>query len=228
MGPLIGVAAGWLIAGVLSGGFGLGGWSFGLLQQLLLSSAIVVFVMILRRRRVARGHRAVGAPRMPLEASSAATTGDRRSGDSSLDDGVRDIRRMDPKFDPGRFTGYIEMVFRGVHHARTSRDLGPLRDRVTSELYGELRARSEGLRDRRLASHVEQIEIRAEITEAWQESERDYVTAYIDGSMVDCTVDEAGTLVDGSKTAPEDVEAFLTFTRPSGLNPWMLSAIQTA
>ena len=37
-----------------------------------------------------------------------------------------------------------------------------------------------------------------------------------------------GTLVAGSQTAPEDVEAFWTFTRPAGLNPWMLSAIQTA
>jgi predicted lipid-binding transport protein (Tim44 family) len=33
--------------------------------------------------------------------------------------------------------------------------------------------------------------------------------------------------VDGSKTVPRAVEEFWTFTRPAGLNFWMLSAIQT-
>ena len=47
--------------------------------------------------------------------------------------------------------------------------------------------------------------------------------------MLDDTVDElTGALVAGSKTAPEDVEAFWAFTRAAGLNPWLLSAIQTS
>jgi predicted lipid-binding transport protein (Tim44 family) len=33
--------------------------------------------------------------------------------------------------------------------------------------------------------------------------------------------------VDGSRTIVKAVEEFWTFTRPAGLNPWMLSAIQT-
>ena len=79
------------------------------------------------------------------------------------------------------------------------------------------------------ASHVGEIEIRAQVTEAWHEDGREYVTAYIVGAMLDYTVVElTGALLAGSKTAPEDVEAFWTFTRPAGLNPWMLSAIQTA
>ena len=79
------------------------------------------------------------------------------------------------------------------------------------------------------ASHVDEIEIRAQVTEAWHEDGRDYVTAYIVGAMLDYTVDElTGALRAGSKTAPEDVEAFWTFTRRAGLNPCMLSAIQTA
>ena len=47
--------------------------------------------------------------------------------------------------------------------------------------------------------------------------------------MVDYTVEEASdVLVDGSRTIPRDVEEFWTFTRPAGLNFWMLSAMQTA
>ena len=89
-------------------------------------------------------------------------------------------------------------------------------------------AKGERSRALRRASHVEQMEIRARVTEAWHEDGRDYLTAYIDGSMLACTVDEAtGALVDGSRTVREPVEAFWTFTRPAGLNPWMLAAIQT-
>ena len=61
------------------------------------------------------------------------------------------------------------------------------------------------------------------VTEAWHENGQDYVTAYIDGSMLDHTVDEVtGALVEGSNTVPKAVDAFLTFTRATGLNPWML------
>jgi predicted lipid-binding transport protein (Tim44 family) len=231
MGPLAGVAAGWLIALALSGGFGVEGKGRGLLPQLLLGGAVFVFVMVLRRRLAARAqlaHRAVAVPGAVAEPPPGATTGDPPGGDSSLDEGVRDIRRMDPKFDPGRFTGYIEMVFRATHTARMSRDVVCLRDRVTPELYGALQAQCDRLRSLGHASHVDEIEVRAEVTEAWHEEGRDYVTAYITGSMLDHTVDETGVLIKGSKTVPENVEAFWTFTRPAVLDPWMLSAIQTS
>ena len=231
MGPVTGVALGWLIAISLSGGFGLEGQGWRLLLQLLLGTAIVVFAGILPRLRAARAqaaHQSLAVPSVVAPPPPPATTGERPGGDSSLDDGLRDIRRMDAKFDPARFTGYIERVFRDIHDARMSRDVGSLRDRVTPQLYGELRARSERSRSLGHASHVEQIEIRAEVTEAWHEDGLDYVTAYVDGSMLDYTVDEAtGALVEGSNTTPENVDAFWTFTRPAGLNPWMLSAIQT-
>jgi predicted lipid-binding transport protein (Tim44 family) len=231
---LAGVAAGWLISSVLFGAFSQGpaGRGQGLLPQLLLGCALVVFVMIVRRRRAARAQpppRAVGVPSGLREPPPGATTGDRPGGSSSLDEGVRDIRRMDPKFDPARFIGYIEMVFRWTHRVRMSRDVDSLRDRVTPEMYGELQAQCDRLRSLRHAAHVEEIEIRAQVTEAWHENGRDYVTAYIDGSMLDYTAEEVtGVLVEGSMTVPEAVEAFWTFTRPAGLNPWMLSAIQTA
>lgn len=134
---------------------------------------------------------------------------------------------MDHGFDPTRFTGYIEMVFRSAHTARMSRDIASLRDRLTPELHGELQAQCDRLRSLGQASHVDDVEISAQVTEAWQEDGRDYVTAYIVGTMLDYTVDEpTGALVAGSKTT-QNVEAFWTFTRPAPLDPWMLSAIQT-
>lgn len=121
------------------------------------------------------------------------------------------------------------MVFRDAQRAWTTRDIGSLRDRVTPEMYSALQAQCDRLQSARRANRVEEIEISAEITEAWQERGQDYVTAYIRGSIVDYTVDEvSGDLVDGSRTIPKGVEEFWTFTRPAGLNFWMLSGIQTS
>lgn len=234
MASLAGVAVAWLISIVLFRGFGpeLEASGLSLLPNLLLGVAVVVFLIVLRRQRSARTPPARGvvrAPSAPPALPLDATMSDHPSGGSSFDEGVRDIRRMDPKFDPARFVGYIEMVFRATYHARMTRDIPSLRDRVTPELYGELQAQRERSETLRHASHFEQMEIRAEVTEAWHERGRDYVTAYIEGSMLAYTVDEVtGALVTGSKTVLEKVEAFWTFTRPGGLNFWMLGAIQTA
>lgn len=148
--------------------------------------------------------------------------------DPSLERGVRDIRRTDPGFDPERFVGYAAMVFRAAQRAWTARDLAPVRDRLTPELHDALQARCDRVRHSRRINRIEHVEITATVTEAWQESARDYLTAHISGSRVDYTVEEdRERVVDGSSTMPTAVEEFWTFTRPAGLNFWMLSAIQT-
>jgi len=153
--------------------------------------------------------------------------GPRPSGDASFERGLRDIRQTDAGFDPTRFTGYAGMVFRAAQEAWMTRDMAPLKDRVTPELYEALQVRSERLRERARVNRIEEVEIIATVTDAWQEGGRDYVTAHITGGLVDYTVDETtNALVDGSKTAPRRVAEFWTFTRPAGLNFWMLSAIQ--
>lgn len=198
------------------------GVSWGLLALVFIGSGIVLFAAFLRRRR------AVPA-RMPEAVSIPSRLDTRPSGDSSFDRGVSDIRRTDAKFDPAKFAGYAGMVFRDVQNAWMIRDIGVLRDRLSPEMHGELHVRCDRLRKSRHVNRIDHIDIRADITEAWQESDQDYVTAYISGSLVDYTIDEAtGSLVDGSSAIPKDVEEFWTFTRPAGLNPWMLSAIQTS
>lgn len=216
MNILAGVAAGRLIASSL---FGV---SWGLVDLLLIGGGIVLFVTFLRRR--------LTVPAQPMQtAVSVPTSLDTPPGDSSLDRGVRDIRRTDARFDPARFAGYTGMVFRDVQNAWMTRDIGSLRDRLSPEMYGELQVRCDRLRTARQLDRIDRIEIRAEITEAWQESDQDYVTAYIGGSMIHYTVDEVTDgLVNGSRAIAKDVEEFWTFTRPAGLNFWMLSGIQTS
>ena len=227
-------ASGWLIAGSLVAGFGhgLGDTAAGLLTLLLGGMGVVVLLAFLRRRQAARAQ----APRVAVSVSSSVdtprdrtTAGDHLSGDSSFDRGLLDIRRTDAGFDPDRFAGYAGMVFRDAQGAWVARDIGSLRDRVTPEMYGELQAQCDRLRDTGQANRVERIDVTALITEAWQESGRDYVTACIGGSIVDYTVDGVNDrLVYGSRTIPRDIEEFWTFTRRAGLNFWMLSAIDSS
>ena len=196
------------------------------------SSWISLVLMIVRRGRAALGgpKRAAGplphaVKRPPVVATRAKDPGV----GADLERGVGDIRRSDPGFDPVRLSGYTAMTFRDVQAAWMKGDVASLRPRVTPEIHAELEVQCDRLRGSRRSNRVEEIEIRAEITEAWQESGRDYVTTYISGSMVDYTVDDVSdALVDGSRTTPRRVEEFWTFTRPAGLNFWMLSAIQTS
>lgn len=225
-GRIAGLAFGAALATALVEGFGDGREAIrlGLGGVLLVAGLTVVAVKFLRRRRAARARAvapvAVIVPPMPDPPPAPIT---------DLDRGVGAIRRTDRGFDPTRFAGYAAMTFRDVQAARMRRDIGGLRDRLTPEMSHELHALCDRLRAAGRSNRVEEVEILAEVTEAWQDGDRDYVTACITGSMLDDTVDDAtGEPVDGSRTTPRPVEQFLTFTRPAGLNFWMLSAIQGA
>jgi predicted lipid-binding transport protein (Tim44 family) len=234
MGTLAGLAAGALIARLLLGAFGQARGDmdagFGLLGVLLGGCSMIVVLMFFRRREAACAQ--PGRPVLPVSASvetPSKTTRHHSSDDSSFDRGVRDIRRADPGFDPTRFAGYAGMVFRAAQGAWMTRDVASLRDRITPELYVDLQAQSDRLLHTGHANRVERIDITAEITEAWQESGRDYVTAYIGGSIVDYTVAASDdSVVQGSRTLPREMEEFWTFTRATGLNSWMLSAIHSS
>jgi predicted lipid-binding transport protein (Tim44 family) len=76
-------------------------------------------------------------------------------------------------------------------------------------------------------NRLENIAVRTvEISEAWQETGQDFITALIYANLLDYTTDDAtGQVVSGSKTDPVKFEEYWTFTRPVGNNPWRLSAI---
>src|SRR5437660_464019 len=216
MGMLAGSAAGSLI------GSSLFGVPWGPLDPLFIGGVIILLVTFLRRRAAAP------AQAMQVVASAPSSPDTSPPGDSSLDRGVRDIRRTDARFDPAKFAGYTGMMFRDVQNAWTTRDMGVLRDRLSPEMYGELQVRCDRLRNARQLSRFDDIDIRADITQAWQAREQGYVTSYIPGSMVDHMVDEVTDgLVDGSGVPPTGVDEFCAVARPAGLNFWMLSTIQT-
>jgi predicted lipid-binding transport protein (Tim44 family) len=226
--PLAVAAAAGLLGSALLGGFehGLGPAET---IRLLLGGALGVALILHRGAHVRSVSTAPARLDTPETGADRGKAADVPGDDSPLARGVEDIRRMDPRFEPDRFAGYAAMTFRDAQSARMSLDIGPLRDRMTAEVFDALQARCDELRRARRVNRVEQIDIAAEITEAWHEDGRDYVTACIRGSLVDYVVDEHDDgVVLGSRATPRHVEEFWTFTRPGGLNFWMLSAIQAS
>jgi predicted lipid-binding transport protein (Tim44 family) len=216
IGPAVGLAIGALLSLLSHERIGIGyeGVVLG-----AAGTAAAVWVLLHRRAKHRLPPPAAVAPRTRDEPPPVPPT--------DLDNGVWDIRRTDRGFDAARFAGYAGMMFRDVQSAGMARDVAGLRHRVTPAMYVELQARCDRLRSSGRSVRVAAVEISAEVTEAWQEGDRDYVTTYVAGSMLRHTIDDAtGEVVDGSPTKPVAVEAFLTFTRPAGLNFWMLSLVQ--
>jgi len=233
---LAGFALGGLLGGLLFGGFGHGFGGIGLFDILLIGGGLLLLMSFLRRRRQeAPAPAYAGAPgdtRYEAVADgavpSAAVAVDPAGAD--LERGLGHIRSMDASFDPAAFAAHAPAVFRAVQGGLAMRDLVSLREELTPEMYGELEAQAERLRTARRTNRVERIEIkRTEVTEAWQEGGRDYVTVYLSGSLLDWVVDDTtGAVVEGSPTTPSPFEEYWTFVRSVGRNRWMLSAIQTA
>jgi predicted lipid-binding transport protein (Tim44 family) len=217
IGPLVGLTVGALL-GRLVGGLPHVGLEAVVLAAVL---AALAWVVLRRRSSPPSGAPVVVVPAPPHRPAPVRLT--------ALDQGVLALRRTDPGFDATRFAGYAAMTFRDVQSARMARDPRGLRGRVTGVMYAELESGCDRLRASGRSARYAEMEVCSEVTEAWQDGDRDYLTAFVDGSMVSQTVDDAtGRVVDGLPGTPTPVEAFLTFTRPAGLNFWTLSLIQGA
>ena len=239
MGGLAGFALGGLLGSMLFGGMGgLGGLGggIGLMDILLIGGGIALLVMFMRRRRAAAtpqpayaGMGGYGASSEPVSAPTSTVTA-APTEVSDVDRGLAHIASMDGRFDPNALVSAARDTFFDVQGAIITRDMSKLRERLTPEMLETLQAQCDELRAAGRTNRVERADIRrSEITEAWQESGRDYVTVCLQGSLVDYTVDDkTGAVVDGSATARQSIEEFWTFARPVGPNAWRLSAIQSA
>ena len=242
MSGLAGFAIGGLIGSMLFGGLGngLGGFGgIGLLEMVLIGGAVYLLFRFLRNRQAQHPQPAYAGAG---GATSAYAEGGERSwgtgsgatvqmpeAPSDLERGIAHIATMDPSVDTAAIAAHARRVYFVVQQAIGMRELAGVRDYLAPEMATVLQAQCDRLRAARQTNRVEQLDIRrAEVSEAWQESGRDYVTVFIAASMLDYTVDDAtGAVAEGSRTAPQPIEDFWTFTRPVGNNPWKLSAIQT-
>lgn len=225
-----GILGGLLIGGLLGGLlFGAHGFGIGLLDILLIGGGLFLLLTMLRRRQAAQApsYAMAGGPTM---ASPPATeTGRERPDNSDLGRGIGHLRTLDPTFDPAALATLAGGVFTRVQQSVMARDLTSVRDYLAPEMLALLQEQCDQLRSARRTNRIERIDVRGtELTEAWQETGRDYATVEIRASLLDYTVDDTtGAVVEGSRSELQTVEEFWTFTRPVGTKPWRLAAIQT-
>jgi len=229
-GLLGGLVLGGLLGGLL---FGHHGFGIGLLDVLLIGAGLMLLVSFLRRRPAERPAYAMagaggGDPGEPSTAAASVAV-EMPAGAADLEAGIRHLRTMDPRFDPDALAAAARQAFLDVQRAVGEREVERLRDRLTPEMHAALRSQCDELRAAGRVNHVEGVDFRrSQVTEAWQESGRDFVTVSLAGTLVDYSTDGAGRVVEGSRTERQDFEEYWTFTRPVGPNPWRLSAIQPA
>ena len=246
MSGLAGFALGGLIGSMLFGGLGgglgsgLGGFGgLGLLEMLLIGGGLYFLFRFFRNRQAQSAQpayagggatSAYGAGGERSWGTAGGATVEMPAAPSDLERGMSNIRTMDPGLDTSAITDHARRVYFVVQQAIGMRELAGVRDYLAPEMATVLQTQCDRLRGARHTNRIEQLDIRrAELSEAWQEGGRDYVTVLISATMLDYTVDDAtGAVVEGSRTATQAIEDFWTFTRPVGNNPWKLSAIQTA
>lgn len=146
---------------------------------------------------------------------------------TDVDTGLAHIRQMDPSFDERRFNDSVMDIFFKIQGAWMNRDLSSVSGLLTDEMKRIFQEDIDRLLRDKQVNRLENIAVRnVEISEVWQESGQDYITALIYANLLDYTTDDAtGAVVTGSKTEPVKFEEYWTFTRPVGNNPWRLSAI---
>lgn len=230
--------AGGLLGGMLGGmlfrslGFGGGlggGGGIGLFEIILLAGVGFLIYRFVKNRRQADSSIPYGQSGYPggtvTPISNEYSGNQLATGD--VNTGLGYIRQMDPSFDERRFNDTAMDIFFKIQGSWMNRDLTPVTGLLTDEMKRIFQGDLDSLLRDKQVNRLENIAVRnVEISEAWQESGQDYITASIYANLLDYTTDDtSGAVVSGSKTEPVKFEEYWTFTRPVGNNPWRLSAI---
>ena len=230
MGGLLGGMLFSSFAGAGSGlGGGMGGSGIGLVEIILLAGLGYMIYRFIKKKRELSPATVSGQSGYQRQALSPIPYGRQAEEPTEADvhAGLAHVRQMDPSFDEKRFNDTAMDIFFRIQGAWMHRNLAPVSALLTDEMKRILQEDVDLLLRNGQVNRLENIAVRkVEITEVWQESGQDYVTALIFANLLDYTTDDASdALVSGSRTEPVKFEEYWTFTRPIGNNPWRLSGI---
>jgi predicted lipid-binding transport protein (Tim44 family) len=218
--------------GFAGGSAGAGG-GIGMMDILLIGALLYgIYWFIKRRRSEAPAETPAGTYYRELPADARQTVPpmavyELGGAENNLEEGLRHVRQMDPRFDEKRFTDACLDQFFLIQGAWANRDMSSVRDILTDGMFGTLREDAEKLKAKKQINRLENIAVRSvEITELWQEGGEDFITVKFYANLLDYTIDEqTGQVVTGSRTEPVKFNEYWTFTRQVGDHPWRLSAI---
>ncbi len=150
--------------------------------------------------------------------------------DDPLANGLTEIKRADPSFNPGEFMEGAAAAFEMILNAYAAGDTSLLKSLLSADVYGNF---SQAIRDREQAGEVLEdtlVDIKsAEVVEAFMESRQATVTVKFVSEQVNATRDENGDVVDGNPNAIITVTDFWTFARDTGSRDpnWTLVATRS-
>ena len=231
-----GLAGGFLGSMLFSGlghgatGSGGGGGGIGFLEILLLGvGAFLLFRFIRNRKKNAASqlqqtnYTTPSYSQDPYPPQAPATGSDGRCRNRTYPVHGRPVQS-------GGFQGlWSRTCFFKIQAAYSNQDLGPLTPFLAPEIKAMFSQDLEGQKARGQVNRLENISVRSvDITEAWQEEGKDYITILFYANLLDYMVDnKTGAVVSGSKTEPVKFREYWTFTSARGWpGHWLLSAIQ--
>ena len=209
---LTGMFGGFIGASLFGGGFF--GHAFGGLFTLLIIGGIIWFLF----RMLSGGFSTAGGGMMPRSVGAAAAPAANQYRGHDIGVGDADLSAF-------------QAIHAQVQEAWSRGDIAHMRGLMTPEMLGyfneELtRNASQGVQN--LVSNVNLL--KGEVTEAWEEGDLQYATAFLRWSALDYVVrlganGAAEPIVSGNPRAPVEEEEMWTFVRRRG-GQWLLSAIQ--
>ena len=126
---------------------------------------------------------------------------------------------------PADYQAY-EQLLQQVQAAWSAHDLGRMQNIVTPEMLSYFNEQLTEQTSRGVRNTVTDVRLeQGDLSEAWDEQGRDFATLAMRFSMIDCTRDAAGHVVDGNPTERSMATELWTFVRTQG-GRWLLSAIQ--
>lgn len=211
------------MGGGMSGGMGGG---IGLIEIMLIGLAIFIIYKIVKSKK----QQAFEGPQQyqggdynqPYQASYAEP-----QPMDALAGGLANIRQFDPSFDEKRFKDTATDIFFKVQAAWMNRDMEAVRGLLAPEILEAMRNDVSKMKAERRINRLENIAMRnVDITEAWQEQGKDYITVEITANVLDYMTDESGLVIEGSNKEPVKFMEYWTYVKPVGTIAWQLSAIQ--
>jgi predicted lipid-binding transport protein (Tim44 family) len=146
---------------------------------------------------------------------------------NDVDRGLDQIRQFDPNFGEDAFKELVQDMFFRIQAGWMNRSLDGIEKLLTGEMSAFFKEEFDRLKQQGRINRLENIAVRkVEMSEAWQEEGKDYVTVLFTANLLDYVVDDrSGEVVEGDRLNPTKFQEFWTFCRDVGTGNWQLCAI---